>query len=118
MIEGGKVHYNGSRAKPGKIVETGALIGLWQGFVRIEVVVRALSDRRGNAAAARLLYEETPESLARREERDRERRAGALFAPHPESKPDKKQRRQLLKIKHGPAVPGQGGPAVPGEDGQ
>ena len=31
MIEGGKVRYNGQRSKPGKAVEIGALISLWQG---------------------------------------------------------------------------------------
>lgn len=31
MIEGGKVHYNGQRSKPGKIVELDAMLTLRQG---------------------------------------------------------------------------------------
>ncbi len=31
QIDGGKVHYNGQRSKPGKTVEVGALVRFWQG---------------------------------------------------------------------------------------
>ena len=31
MIEGGKVHYNGQRSKPGKLVEVGAMLRIRQG---------------------------------------------------------------------------------------
>ena len=100
MIEGGKVHYNNYRTKPGRIVETGAHIELWQGFNKIEVVVLGISDQRQSASIARTLYEETPESIIRREKQAEEHRLQVLFAPHPENKPDKKQRRELLSLKH------------------
>ena len=100
MIEGGKVHYNNYRTKPGRIVEVGAKIELWQGFNKIEITVLGLSDQRQKAAIARTLYEETPESISRREKQAEEHRMQVLFAPHPENKPDKKQRRELLNFKH------------------
>lgn len=100
MIEGGKVHYNNCRTKPGRIVEFGAKIELWQGFNKIEITVLGLSDQRQKAAIARTLYEETPESISRREKQAEEHRMQVLFAPHPENKPDKKQRRELLNFKH------------------
>lgn len=100
MIEGGKVHYNNYRTKPGRIVEVGAKIELWQGFNKIEITVLGLSDQRQKAAIARTLYEETPESISRREKQAEEHRMQVLFAPHSENKPDKKQRRELLNFKH------------------
>ncbi len=100
MIEGGKVDYNGNRAKPSRTVEPGAVIRLLQGFSRREVVVRAVSDVRGPASAAALLYEETAESIARREEEARLSRLNALLNPRPDEKPNKKERRELLSLKH------------------
>lgn len=100
MIEGGKVHYNNYRTKPGRIVEIGAHIELWQGFNKIEVVVTGISEQRQSATIARTLYEETPESIVRREKQAEEHRMQVLFAPHPDNKPDKKQRRELLSLKH------------------
>ncbi len=63
MIEGGKVHYNGVRAKPSKIVELNAKIELWQGYNQIEVIVLGISDVRQKAEIAQKLYQETPESV-------------------------------------------------------
>lgn len=100
MIEGGKVHYNGYRTKPGKTVEIGANIELWQGFNKIEIIVKGLSEQRQKASIAQTLYEETPESIARREKQALEHKLQIMFAPHPEQRPDKKQRRKLLTLKH------------------
>ena len=52
-IEGGKVHYNGARAKTSKTVEVGALIRVPQGWELLEVEVVALSDQRRGAPEAR-----------------------------------------------------------------
>ena len=80
-------------------MEVGATIRLLQGFSRKEVVVKALSDVRGPAAVAATLYEETPESIARREEEARLNKLAALMNPRPESKPNKKERRELENLK-------------------
>ncbi len=101
MIEGGKVDYNGSRAKPSRTVETGALIRLLQGNTRLEVQVLGLSTVRGPAREARLLYQETEASLQRRAEEERIRRLEKeLFAAsRPDVRPNKKERRALIKLK-------------------
>ncbi len=99
MIEGGKVHYNGQRCKAGKLVDIGATVRLAQGADEKIVLVRGLSDKRLAAPLAQQLYEETAESLAERQKRAELRKNNALFAPHPETKPDKKERRQLLLLK-------------------
>lgn len=100
MIEGGKVEYNGAKAKPSRIVEIGAKIKLLQGFSRKEVIVKAISDVRGSASIACTLYEETPESIAKREEEARLNKLAALMSPRPDSKPNKKERRELGNLKH------------------
>jgi ribosome-associated heat shock protein Hsp15 len=99
MIEGGKVHYNGQRAKTSKIVEIGAMIKLRQGNEEKEVKVLALSDQRRGAPEAQLLYCETEQSIIEREKIAFARKANALSMPHPDRRPNKKERRDLLKFK-------------------
>ncbi|MGL4205253.1 MAG: ribosome-associated heat shock protein Hsp15 [Aeromonadaceae bacterium] len=101
MIEGGKVHYNGQRSKPGKVVEVGARVKLWQGDEEKEVAVLQLTAQRRGASEAQQLYRETEESTAKRAKNAEARRLNALYAPHPETRPDKKQRRDLLRLKQG-----------------
>ena len=101
MIEGGKVRYNDQRSKPGKIVEVGALISLWQGDEEKEVAVLLLDEQRRSAPQAQLMYQETTASAEKRVKNAEARRLNALYAPPPESKPDKKQRRDLLRLKQG-----------------
>lgn len=99
MIEGGKVHYNGQRAKTSKIVEVGATIKLRQGTDEKEVVVAALSDQRRGASEAQLLYQETEKSVKIREAIAFARKANALSMPNPDRRPNKKERRDLVKFK-------------------
>ncbi len=103
MIEGGKVHYNGQRSKPGKIVELNARLTLRQGNDEREVLIKGISSQRGPASVAALLYEETQESLSKREKMALARKMNALSMPHPDRRPDKKERRDLMKFKYGDA---------------
>jgi ribosome-associated heat shock protein Hsp15 len=96
-IEGGKVHYNGQRSKVGKEVEIGALLLIRQGYDEVEVEVVALSDQRGAAPQARLLYTETPDSIERRARLAAERKANSV--PISPDRPDKRQRRLLHRFK-------------------
>ncbi|WP_448916750.1 ribosome-associated heat shock protein Hsp15 [Haemophilus sputorum] len=99
MIEGGKVHYNGQRAKTSKEVEVGAMIKLRQGNDEKEIIVTALSDQRRGAPEAQLLYQETEKSVKQREAIALARKANALSMPHPDRRPNKKERRELMKFK-------------------
>lgn len=101
-IEGGKVHYNGDRAKTSKSVEVGALIRVPQGWDAWEVEVLALSDQRRGAPEARALYRETAESEARREREAEARRLTNQAMQHPLKRPDKKQRRDIRRFKDHP----------------
>ncbi|MCX8582853.1 MULTISPECIES: ribosome-associated heat shock protein Hsp15 [unclassified Gilliamella] len=100
MIEGGKVHYNGQRAKPSKIVEVGAMIVLRQGNEQKTIRVLAINDQRRTAREAEYLYQETPESIEKRENIAQARKLNALAMPHPDRRPDKKERRTLIKFKY------------------
>jgi ribosome-associated heat shock protein Hsp15 len=101
MVEGGKVHYNGQRSKPSKIVELNAMLTLRQGNDEKTVKVLALTEQRRPATDASQLYEETEESITKREKVALARKMNALTMPHPDRRPDKKERRDLMKFKHG-----------------
>lgn len=97
-IEGGKVHCKGDRCKPSKEPKLGEELVIRMGFDERTVVIRALSAVRRGAPEAQLLYEETAESLARREQAAAMRKAGALGV-ETEGRPSKKQRRQLQYLR-------------------
>lgn len=99
MIQGGKVHYNGQRSKASKIVEVGDLLSIRQGDVIKQVHVKILSDQRRGAPIAETLYKETEESIKKREQYQTLRKLSLQNAPHPERKPNKKQRRELIQAK-------------------
>ncbi len=94
-IEGGKVHINGDRCKVSREVEAGMTLQIRQGWDQFEVVVLGVSDQRGPAPRARLLYSETADGRARREKAAAERKALADSEPTSPERPSKKQRRQI-----------------------
>jgi len=100
MIEGGKVHYNGQRGKPSKLVEVNAEIKLRQGNDEKTVIVLDVTDQRRSADQAQLLYQETENSVANREKISQARKTNSLTMPHPDRRPDKKERRTLIKFKY------------------
>ena len=101
MIEGGKVHYNGQRSKPSKVVELNAQLTLRQGNDERTVVVKGITEQRRPATEAVTLYEETAESIEKREKVALARKLNALTMPHPDRRPDKKERRDLMRFKYG-----------------
>ena len=95
-IERGRVQVAGADAKPARDLRPGDMVTLRQGLVTREVQVRALSTQRGPAPVAQQLYEETPASVAAREQAAATRR----IAPEPahaieQGRPTKRDRRAL-----------------------
>ena len=86
---------------PSKIVELNATLTLRQGNDERTVIVKAITEQRRPASEAALLYEETAESVEKREKMALARKLNALTMPHPDRRPDKKERRDLLRFKHG-----------------
>ncbi|MBO9491892.1 ribosome-associated heat shock protein Hsp15 [Endozoicomonas sp. G2_1] len=99
MIDGGKVFYNGQRSKSGKLVSIGDKIRVRQGYEEKEVLIVALADKRRDATFAQTLYQETEASIKVREDNALARKQGILLSPASETKPDKKQRRQIRQFK-------------------
>src|ERR1700741_2792269 len=94
-IELGRVRLSGNRIKPAHSTRIGDALEIAVGETRFDVVVRGLSAQRGPAPVARMLYEETAESLARRERAHLMRRHGAEPAQAIKGRPTKKQGREL-----------------------
>lgn len=99
-VQSGKVQYNGQRCKPGKAVELGAQVKVPQGYDVKEIKVLALAMQRRGAEQAQLLYQENEQSIAQRQINAQSRKSGALSSPKPDHRPDKKQRRQIIQLKH------------------
>jgi ribosome-associated heat shock protein Hsp15 len=102
-ISGGKVHVNDQRTKPGKEVKLGAVLAISKEGLRWHITVIALSGQRRSAKEAILLYEEAPESLAKREQQrlvQREQRE-FLVCSGQDAKPNKKDRRLIHRFKQG-----------------
>lgn len=100
-VAGGRVHIDGARAKPAKEVRAGDRLEITAGELQWTVVVTGLADRRGPAAVARGLYEETPESIAARERRTAERRLARPLGADLGIRPTKQDRRRLEALRRG-----------------
>lgn len=98
----GRVEVNGQEVKPARAVKPGDVVSVRQGYLRRTVVVKSLSEVRGPAPAAQLLYEETPESVQARLQAAEQRR----LAPEPahtieHGRPTKRGRRDLEEAQRG-----------------
>jgi len=92
----GRVSVNGERAKAAKNVKAGDILEIRRPPFEQAVRVLGISDKRGNATAAQSLYEETPESRAKREAVSAELKA--MPPPVFKGRPTKRDRRALEKF--------------------
>ena len=97
-ITGGKVHLSGQRIKPSRSVKIGDCFEVHRGYERYEIIVIDLSERRGSACLAQTLYRETESSIDKRGIEAEKRKLAMMQRPHSESRPDKKQRRQIRRF--------------------
>ncbi len=103
-VTGGKVHVGDARVKPARKIRPGEQLQIRRSDTLWEVVVRGLSERRLPAKEAVLLYEEAPQSIARRELEAKRRKAQANERAQRLGKPSKRDRRELVRLK-GRATP-------------
>ncbi len=99
-IDKGRVHVNGLAVKPARELKAGDQVQLRAGPVTRSIVVQALSDKRGPAPTAALLYAETAESLRLRAAAAEQHR----LAPEPalsltQGRPTKRERRDGEKAR-------------------
>jgi ribosome-associated heat shock protein Hsp15 len=94
-IEAGRVHINGDRAKPARGVKVGDRLLIVREQDKTEIVIKGITDVRRGAALARLLFDETAESLLRRQQTTENRRFYREPANIIEGRPTKRDRRNL-----------------------
>jgi ribosome-associated heat shock protein Hsp15 len=97
-IAGGKVHLNAERVKPAHRVRTGDRLSLSLDGIVAEFEVLGLPERRGPAAEAQMHYLETVESAQRRALLREQQRLAQISRPRPEVRPDKRDRRRLMRL--------------------
>lgn len=98
-VSGGHVYIDGQRVKPSRQVRVGQTVDITRGEVEFSVVVEALADKRGPAAVAQTLYQETEQSIARREAAAAARKAQRELRAASAGRPGKRERRQLTDLK-------------------
>ena len=94
-INGGHVHVNDQRIKPAKTIRVGDVIEITKDQYHWRLEVRALAQRRGPAVEAQQLYSEDADSIQQRETLRAEKK---LMSPAPTKRPDKRQRRRIIRF--------------------
>jgi ribosome-associated heat shock protein Hsp15 len=98
-VIGGHVHVGGERVKPAGEVRVGDTLEIRRHELRSAVVVTALADRRDSASVASTLYEETPESIEVRDQRQLERRLARPVGADLGARPTKQARRRIEALR-------------------
>ncbi|MDP2133680.1 MAG: RNA-binding S4 domain-containing protein [Sulfuritalea sp.] len=94
-VEGGKVRWNGQTVKPARELKPGDMLEIASGELRWTLVVRGLNAQRRPAPEARLLYAETVESAARRQQLEEIRRLAPMPGAGLKGRPTKKAGRLI-----------------------
>ena len=95
----GRVRWNGVEAKPAREIRAGDRLHVKNEGGEFEIEVLALSEMRGPAAVAQTLYRETEASREARAKAAAERKAMQQFAPMPERRPSKRDRRHIIQFR-------------------
>jgi ribosome-associated heat shock protein Hsp15 len=98
-VLGGRVHVNGERVKPAKEIRPGDVVEISIRELRWTVTVQDLAERRGPAAVAANLYEESPESRAAREQQLLQRRLTRPPGADLGARPTKQARRRIDRLR-------------------
>lgn len=94
-INGGKIHLNQQRVKPAKEVHLGDELRIRKEHLEFTIIIKALSNQRRPAPEAALLYEETAESITKRQQQAELHRQESTYRPHGTGRPTKKDRRLI-----------------------
>ena len=97
----GRILSNGIQAKPAREVRIGDMLLVRNEGGEFHIEVLALSQMRGPAAVAQTLYRETEASKAARLKAAAERKAMRQYAPLPEHRPSKRDRRRIIQFRGG-----------------
>lgn len=95
----GRIRSNEIEAKPARDVHIGDMLRVKNEGGEFHIEVLGISDIRGPAPAAQALYRETDESKERRQREAAERKAMQDYAPLPERRPTKRDRRRIIQFR-------------------
>jgi ribosome-associated heat shock protein Hsp15 len=95
----GRIQAQGVRAKPARDVRAGDHLRIENESGIFEIEVVELSEMRGPAAVAQTLYRESDASREARQKAAEERRAMQQYAPVPEHRPSKRDRRRIIRFR-------------------
>ncbi len=99
-INGGRVHLNGQRSKPGKEVQVGSQLQISKGSLEWDIRVELLPSQRRPASEAVHFYSESEESLKKRQTLSEEQRLLRQSMPaQAQGKPNKRDRRLIHRFK-------------------
>ena len=96
-VDNGRVRLDGERIKPARTVKIGEKLLVDNGAEVWEIIVQAISDVRGPAPVARLLYEETSSSVEKRENDHEARKLYREPGTTIKGRPTKRDRRAISK---------------------
>ncbi len=97
-VSGGRVEVNHTRAKPSRPVGTGDVLTIVKGELEFEVTILKLADKRCSAREAVMFYEESEESIVKREEKKVFKKMIYHSQTAPVRKPDKRDRRKIREF--------------------
>lgn len=97
-VQGGKVHVNGQRVKPSRIVAVGDVLLINRFEQSFTVTVKGLNQYRRPAAEAQLLYEESEQSARERQAHQDMRRLIRAPGIGPAQRPGKRDRRKIREF--------------------
>ncbi len=98
-VSGGRVHLNGERVKSSRAVKVGDSLAFARGAVAFDCEILQLPARRGPAPEAAACYRESEASIARRAQFAERMKLATAFAPRPQGRPDKHDRKELRRIR-------------------
>lgn|SRR5512146_899460 len=95
----GRIEINGARAKPAREVHAGNMVRIENEGGVFHVEVLQISEMRGPAAVAQTLYKESDTSREARKKIAEERKVMQIYAPLPERRPSKRDRRRIIQFR-------------------
>ena len=98
-VRAGKARVNGSRAKSSRMVKCGDQLYIQRGDFSFDIRITEIAEKRVSAKQAQLLYSESEQSIRQREELAETKRIERKASVKYGGRPDKKQRRNLLRLK-------------------
>lgn len=98
-VNGGRVHLNGNRVKPGRLVHIADALRIQRGSLNYEVIVKGINKQRRPASEMDQLFEETQASIEARQRMIEMQKMAAGARTAPDRRPNKHQRKHIVRFK-------------------